>query len=122
MAAGKITYTDKADRRTTSVDPTNKVVAADMNEIKTKFNALCDIVDQLRKPVVYVITSANFSGSNYQNSELVNKTPMEDFKVFTNGGSGVLIKEEDGGFSFVGATGTLTMTPDNYLIEVYKQL
>lgn len=51
--ADKITYGTKTDRRTSNVPATQKVTAANLNEIKEKFNALVDEVDNLPSGAAY---------------------------------------------------------------------
>lgn len=114
----RITYTDKADRRTLPYSAENKVVAADMNEIKAAVNALYDLMDTIKIPTSFAITSGDFSGSTYQDARLVDLTPVTDFNVWSNEGSGVLLKNTDG-YAFATATGTLTMEPGDYRIEIY---
>lgn len=117
----KITYTNKEDRRTTDVPAINKVVAADMNQIKTVVNAIVDKLDLAKIPQSVAITSADFAGDTYTNTLLIGKTPVTDFNVWTNDGSGVLLKYTDG-YTFVSGTGTITMASGNYRLEIYKNL
>jgi hypothetical protein len=117
----KITYTTKEDRRTVDVPEVNRVTAANMNEIKASVNALYDRLEAALVPVSFAITSADFAGDTYQNALLVGKTAVTGFNVFTNDGSGVLLKFNDC-YTFNSGTGTLTMSAGNYRIEVYKAL
>lgn len=117
----KITYTAKEDRRTVDVPEVNKVTAANMNEIKTSVNALYDLVAQVLIPTSFAITSADFAGDTYTNAMLVGKTPVTGFNVFTNDGSGVLLKYNDG-YTFNSGTGTITTPAGNYRIEIYVPL
>ncbi len=119
MAITKIQYTDKDDYEQNPLAEQYKVVANDMNEIKRAINALIDAVALLRKPTILTITSANFSGSNYTNSKLVNKTANVDFMVYSNSGSGVLLKPSDG-YDFSTSLGRITADPDNYIILIYE--
>jgi hypothetical protein len=64
------------------------------------------------------ITAADFTGSDYTNPSLVNQTPVTNFSVFSNDGSGALLKEGKA-YTFNTVTGTLTMTPGNYTIFIY---
>lgn len=118
----KVIYTDKADRRTdTSIPMINKVVAADMNEIKASINALYDLIGTARNVVQTVITSADFAGPHYINTLLIGLTAMRDFNVFTNGGSGVVLNVNDG-YTFTSGTGTINMEPGDYLIQILVPL
>ncbi len=117
----KITYTDKSDYRVITAAPENKVVAADMNEIKDSVNALYDLMDSLYIPLNVSIEAVDFAGSTYQNNDLIDLTPMVDFNVFTNLGSGVLLQNGDG-YTFVAGTGTITTEADSYIIQIWKKL
>ncbi len=64
-----------------------------------------------------VISPADFSGSTYQNSLLIGKTPMTQFNIWTLGGSGSLLTYPDG-YTFDSVTGTVTMPSQDYLILV----
>ena len=117
----KITYTNKEDRRTSPIAAKYRVVAGDMNEIKTVVNAMVDKLETVKIPQSIAITSADFEGDTYQNSMLVDKTPVTDFNVWTNDGSGVLLKYNDG-YTFTAGTGTIGLTSGNYRLEIYKNL
>ena len=67
------------------------------------------------------ISSADFSGNNYQNNLLIGKVPGTDFDVFTfpSVGLGALLHVNDG-YSFNAGTGTLTMPPGDYKIIIYN--
>lgn len=119
----KITYTDKVDRDVTSVPAVNKVVAADMNEIKTKFNALIDALANARQIIRVKISASDFTGSYYDNSNAVGLTAETDIQVFSNDGSGVLLNEGTGkGYQFNGTLGRFTMDRGNYIIVIFKPL
>lgn len=113
----RITFTAKVDRRTQNVPDENRVTAADMNMIKSSVNALYDLMDTIRKPIIKTLTSASFSGSNYQDSDLVGMTGY--FDLFTNDGSGVLLKLNDG-YTYNATTGTITTDAGNYILKIYK--
>lgn len=117
----RITYTNKEDRRTSGIPAKNKIVAADMNEIKTVTNAIIDKLETVKIPQSIAITAADFSGDVYVNTLLINKTPVTDFNIWTNDGSGVLLKYNDG-YTFTTGTGTVTMPSGNYRLEIYKNL
>lgn len=117
-----ITFETKEDNRTNDLPAKYKVVAADMNEIKTKLNAaITRINETLRERIRVNITSASFTGGYYANTNLIGLTPDEDFYVCTNGGSGVFIKNNDG-YTFSAELGRITMDPDFYSITIYKPL
>lgn len=114
----RILFTDKEDRRTQPYPAINIVTAANMNEIKASVNAIYDILDTLKIPVSFAIVPGDFAGSTYQDARLVGLTPVTDFNVWSNEGSGVLLKYTDG-YTFVSGTGTITMEPGDYRIEIY---
>lgn len=117
----RITYQDKEDRRTTTIASKNKVVATDMNEVKSVVNAIIDKVETIKIPQSLALTASDFAGNTYTNTMLIDKTPVTDFNVWTNDGSGVLLKYNDG-YTFVAGTGTITMEAGNYRLEIYKNL
>jgi hypothetical protein len=114
----RITFTNKEDRRALTIPAINRVDAANMNEIKASVNALYDALENAVKPVTLVIEPADFAGSTYTNVNLIGKTPMVQFNVFTNEGSGVLLNVDDS-YTFNSGTGTITMDAGNYIIIVY---
>lgn len=117
----RIAWTDKEDRRVDSVPEKYKVTASTMAEIKASVNALYDYVEAIKSPTVVAITTADFSGSNYDNAALVDLVAGIDFQVYTNGGSGVLLKPGGGeGYVYDSALGRLTMEPESYLIMIFK--
>lgn len=65
------------------------------------------------------ITSADFTGSDYTDADLVGLDETTDFIVFTNEGSGTLVDLTDGFNSFDPATGTLTMPAGKYIILIF---
>lgn len=118
-----ITYATKEDRRTTALPGKNIVVAADMNEIKAKFNDLLTALGDVRIRIPLTLTSASFDGNDYQNPNMVNLTSAH-FDLFSNDGAGVKLKEGEpatgGAFTFNTATGTITTTPGNYQLIIFK--
>lgn len=66
----------------------------------------------------FSITSADFTGRIYVNTLLVGLVPMEGFNIYTNDGSGVLLKVDDG-YTFDATTGAITTEPGNYFIQIY---
>jgi hypothetical protein len=117
----QITYDDKQDNRQLTTIPDNqKVVAADMNEIKYSVNALYDLIAGMRVPTWIAVASGDFAGNNYTNSALALLTAGIDFNVFTNGGSGTLLRPASD-YTFNSATGVITTTPDNYQILLFAK-
>lgn len=117
----KINYNTKEDLRALDVPEVNKVTAANMNEIKASVNALYDYLNSVKVPTSFAITSSDFAGSTYTDTRLIGKVPVTDFNVYSNNGSGVLLKNTDG-YTFNTGTGTLTMPADDYRIEIYVNL
>lgn len=66
------------------------------------------------KPVL----ATDFTGNDYQDNDLIGKSYLINFKIFLNSGSGVMLKENDG-FTFDSLTGTITMTPEDIVIDIY---
>ena len=81
---------------------------------------LFEIVDACY-PVLQVIllTSDDFEGNTYQNDDLVGKEADIDFELFTNGGSGVMLKSDDG-YTFDASYGTITAPLQNYKLKILK--
>lgn len=116
----KVTFSDKVFRREISEIPEiNKITADNLNEIKQSINDLYDRVDSINAPNIISITTADFSGENYDNSALVGLTAGETLLVYTGEGSGVLLEPGDG-YTFDDALGRLTMSPQKYVIQYYK--
>ncbi len=65
------------------------------------------------------ITSADFTGSDYQNNLLIGKTASVNFDVWTDNKSGTLLLLNDG-YTFDSASGTITTDPENYFILIYN--
>jgi hypothetical protein len=118
---GRINYDNKVDRRITTIPDVNKVVAADMNEIKASINALYDLIDTIRIVENIEIDAFDFAGDSYQNSKLVNLVPMVDFNLFSNDGNGSLLKYEDV-YLFTPATGTIIATQGNYVLQILNKI
>lgn len=64
------------------------------------------------------ITSADFSGSDYQSTDLIGLVAGTNFDVWSNDGSGTLLLVNDG-YTFNSTTGTITATAGNYKILIY---
>mgnify|MGYP003463041408 CR=1 FL=1 len=122
MALEQIDYADKVDNRTTSIPANQRVIADDMNQIKTKFNALVTAVSTyLRQRIRVNITASDFTGGYYTNTNAIGLTPDVDVIVQSNDGSGVVLKSGDG-YVFDAALGKFTMDRGNYTITIYKPL
>lgn len=65
------------------------------------------------------ITSADFSGSIYQNDNLIGLIASQNFDVWTDNKSGTLLLLGDG-YTFDTATGEMTAPPDSYFILIYS--
>lgn len=125
MPIDKINYDNKEDYSVNPVADKYKVIASDMNALKTAVNALIDAVALLRKPTILTITNSSFRGDNYDNTKLVNKVANVDFMVFTNDGDGVLLKpyadgEYDYGYVYNPSLGRIIATPDDYIILLFE--
>jgi len=116
-----ITFEDKEDRRLTDLPRKYKIVADDMNQLKSAINNIYDSLALAVIPIAFTVTAADFEGNTYTNMMLVNKTPMVDFYIQTNDGSGTLLSLNNG-FTFNSNTGVVEMTAANYYITIYKKL
>jgi len=115
-----ITYVNKELYAANPLPAKNKVTFQDMNELKAKHNALCAAVEQFCKQSMVVFFGASdFSGSFYQNSNLVGLT-TDDFLLYSNEGSGVLINPDD--FTFTAATGRIEIEQGNYVLLINKPI
>lgn len=65
-----------------------------------------------------ILTGASFTGSNYQNDNLIGLVPDTEFFLYSNDGSGVLLKIDDG-YTFNDTTGTITTTAGNYRLQIF---
>ena len=119
----RITFDDKEDRLEQPYQRKNLVIGADVNEIKASVNALYDLMGQIKKPIVYSITSTDFTGPYFTKTDTVGLTPMVDFQLYSNEGSGVLLSEGTGkGYSFNAALGRITTDSGNYILIIFKPL
>lgn len=122
MALTLITFTDKEDYRTTDLDPKYRVVAADMNEIKTKVNAVITALNtNFRQRIVVNITASDFTGGYYDNANAVGLTAGTDIIVMSNEGSGTLLRPGNE-YTFDDELGRFTMDRGAYSITIYKPL
>lgn len=64
-----------------------------------------------------LITADDFEGDSYENDLLIGKTPDIDFELFTNGGSGVMLKVDDG-YTHDSAYGIIVATAQNYKLKI----
>lgn len=121
-----ISYTDKQDRNISAIPDQYKVIAADMNEIKDKFNDLLTyLAANVKQTIVVKVIAADFSGNNYTNANLVGLTPDVDFQLITNNGSGTLMTftgDPEDGYNFNATTATITVLQDNYLLIIHKPI
>lgn len=122
------TFEDKVDRITQAGNRINLVVADDINQLKNAIIALYGMFSSITLRSCVVLTKDSFAGHNYQNSRLINLVPDVDFRVFSNAGSGSLLRWNDdgyddlGGYAFTPATGTLNMDPGDYSVEIYSSI
>lgn len=116
---GKITYQDKEDRRTANVPDKNKVSAADMIMIKNSVNALYDMMDTLRVRTAIAIEPGDLTTGYYENSALIGMTPDVDFLLYTDNGSGTLLRSGDG-YTFNDVNGRITISSDYYRLVYFK--
>lgn len=66
-----------------------------------------------------LVEPSDFVGNDYTNALLIGLIPMVEFNVFTNEGSGILLKVDDG-YDFDAVTGTISTVPTgSYLITIY---
>lgn len=115
-----ITYVEKELYAANPLADKYKCTYNDMNELKAKHNALCAAIEQFCKQTIVVFFGAvDFSGNYYQNSNLVDLT-TDDFLLFSNDGSGVLINPDD--FTFAPATGRITIAIGNYVLQINKPI
>lgn len=64
------------------------------------------------------VTSTSFSGGTYQNDALIGLVADTDFWLFSDNGSGVLLKVNDA-YTFNSGTGTITTSPDSYRLLIF---
>lgn len=120
MATSRPTFANKVDRQTQAGERINLVIADDINQLKAAIIALYDMFETVEARTCIPVTSADFTGPYYDNSKLVNLTPDVDFRIFTNSGSGTLLRYLDG-YTFTAATGRIIgLEPDYYSIEIYQ--
>jgi len=67
--------------------------------------------------IVKTITPADFSGSDYIDSDLIGKIPDTGFMLFSDGGSGSLLHNGDG-YTFDDTTGTITTDSGDYRLII----
>lgn len=114
------TFQNKVDRQIQPGAIINLVVANDINQLKAGIIALYNMFSTVKVRTCIAITSADFTGPYYDNARLVNLTPDVDFRIFTNSGSGTLLRVDEG-YTFTASTGRVSgLTPDYYSIEIYQ--
>lgn len=91
------------------------VGTASASDLTTQIQAMIDNVGNM---VVFEIGHLDFTGSNYTDARLIGLTPVTNFSVYTNEGSGTL-QRKVADYTFDPVTGTLTMPSGNYLIQIY---
>lgn len=120
MATSRPTFANKVDRQTQAGERINLVIADDINQLKAGIIALYEMLATVKVRTCVPVVAADFTGPYYDNSKLVNLTPDVDFRIFTNSGSGTLLRYLDG-YTFTAATGrVIGLTPDYYSIEIYQ--
>lgn len=125
MALQQITFTTKEDRLTNSLEDKYKVTAADMNEIKTKFNAVVAALESARQRLVFNVVAGDFTGGYIDIAQAAGLTADTDIFVYSNEGSGTLMSEGTDpadGYVFATGNGRFTMTPGSYRIVIFKPL
>lgn len=117
-----ITYSDKVDNQVSPLPEINKVTAGNMNEIKNAINAIetALLSAGIVQFIQVTITSSDFAGSNYTNANLVGLTSAQ-FQLFSDDGSGVLLKEGDA-FTFSSMLGRITTDAGNYRLNIFKPI
>jgi len=113
------TFDNKVDRQTQAGERINLVIADDINQLKSAIIALYNMFLTVKVVSIVPIVAADFTGPYYDNTDLVDLTPDVDFRIFTNSGTGALLRVNDG-YTFNAATGRVTgLTPDYYSLEIY---
>lgn len=79
MIINKITYDDKSDLSTSSVAAVNKIVAADMNQIKSVANSMADLLLNVYDNLGIETTTWS-SASTYKKGDIV----IYDMKLYEN--------------------------------------
>lgn len=64
-----------------------------------------------------LLTSADFTTDTYQNDSLIGKTADVDFELFTNTGSCVMLKVNNG-YTFDSAYGIIVATAQDYKLKI----
>ncbi len=79
---------------------------------------LFEIIDSTYTEVI-LLEASDFTGNNYEKNSLIGLTPDIDFELFSNNGSGAMLKVEDG-YTFDINYGVITTTPENYKLKIYR--
>lgn len=79
MIINKITYDDKSDLSTSSVAAVNKIVAADMNQIKSVANSMADLLLTIYDNLGIETTTWS-SGNTYKKGDIV----IYNMKLYEN--------------------------------------
>ena len=79
----------------------------------------CEKVQECSTAQVLILTEDDFTAGAYQNDDLIGLTADTEFFFYSNDGSGVLLKVNDG-YTFNSATGTITPLTGagNYRLQI----
>jgi hypothetical protein len=116
-----ITYEDKVDYVTNPLPAHQKAQASDFNQLKEAINNMYAALQANNGVINKALTSSNFTGGYYDDSDLVGLTPQVDFQLFTNDGSGTLLSPSSG-YTFDGAQGRITTEAGNYVLKIFKPI
>jgi len=121
-----ISFDDKQDRQTNSLDRKYKATAADFNDLKGRFNdLLAYLQNNVTQTIRVKIEAADFNGTYYENADLAGLTPDVDFQLFTDNGSGTLMNytgDADDGYNFDSATARIYTYAGSYLLIIHKPI
>lgn len=85
------------------------------NDLQEKLFEVVDACYPTKQTIL--LSSTNFTDDAYQNDALIGLTADIDFELFTNGGSGVMLKNAVG-YDFDAETGTISTTPQDYKLKI----
>ena len=78
---------------------------------------LFEIIDSTYTEII-ILSELDFTGIIIKNA-LIGLTPDIDFELFSNNGSGTMLKV-DNGYEFDVNYGVITTSPENYKLKIYK--